>query len=84
MKNSIEELISCLDKERTQCFRLIDDMSVNDEKLQDFILVGKILAYNFCLEKLACLIQSDLKSMEYKNEIWNYNTSNKVYSNSLL
>ena len=66
MKNSIEELISCLDKERTQCFRLIDDMSVNDEKLQDFILVGKILAYNFCIEKLACMIEPDSNSMENK------------------
>ena len=66
MKNSIEELISCLEMERTQCFRLMDSMSVNDEKLQDFILVGKILAYNFCIEKLACMIESDSKSMENK------------------
>ena len=82
MKNSIEELISCLEMERNQCFRLTDGVSVNDDKLQDFILVGKILAYNFCIEKLACLIEYDLKNMEHK--IWNYNTSNKVYLNSLL
>jgi len=69
MKNSIEELISCLEMERTQCFRLINSISVNDDKLQDFILVGKILAYNFCIEKLSCLIDPDLKSMEHKNKI---------------
>ena len=66
MKNSIEELISSLEMERTQCFRLIDTMSVNDDNLQDFILVGKILAYNFCIEKLACMIEPDSKSMENK------------------
>lgn len=66
MKNSIEELISCLEMERNQCFRLTDGVSVNDDELQDFILVGKILAYNFCIERLACLIETDSKSMEHK------------------
>ena len=66
MKNSIEELISSLEMERTQCFRLIDTISVNDDNLQDFILVGKILAFNFCLEKLACMFEPDLKCLEHK------------------
>lgn len=66
MKNSIEELISSLEMERTQCFRLMDNLSTNNDKSQEFILVGKILAYNFCIEELVCLIKPDLKSMEHK------------------
>ena len=66
MKNSIEELISSLEMERTQCFRLMDDLSTNNDKSQEFILVGKILAYNFCIEELVCLIKPGLKSAEHK------------------
>jgi len=66
MKNSIEELISSLEMERTQCFRLMDNLSTNDDKSQEFILVGKILAYNFCIEELVCLVERNLKSAEHK------------------
>lgn len=66
MKNSIEELISSLEMERTQCFRLMDDLPTNNDKSQEFLLVGKILAYNFCIEELVCLIKPDLKSAEHK------------------
>lgn len=52
MKNSIEELISSLEMEKTQCFRLMDDLSTGNDRSQEFILVGKILAYNFCIEEL--------------------------------
>jgi len=57
MKNSIEELISRLEMERTQCFKLIDDLSTNNDKPQEFILVGKILGYNFCIEELEHLLE---------------------------
>lgn len=66
MKNSIEELISSLEMERTQCFRLMDNLSTNDDKSQEFILLGKILAYNFCIEELVCLVERNLKSAEHK------------------
>jgi len=66
MKNSIEELISSLEMERTQCFRLMDNLSTKNDKSQEFILVGKILAYNFCIEELLGLIKPDLKSAEHK------------------
>jgi len=55
-----------LEMERTQCFRLMDDVSTKNDKSQEFILVGKILAYNFCIEELAGLIKPDLKSAEHK------------------
>jgi len=66
MKNSIEELISRLEMERTQCFRLMDNLPTNNDKSQEFILVGKVLAFNFCIEELACLIEQNLKSTEHK------------------
>jgi hypothetical protein len=66
MKNSIEELIFSLEMERAQCFRLMDDVSTKNDKSQEFILVGKILAYNFCIEELAGLIKPYLKSVEHK------------------
>ena len=66
MKNSIEELISGLDTERAQCFRLMDNLSANNDKLQEFILIGKILAYNFCIEELVGLIKPDLERAEHK------------------
>jgi len=66
MKNSIEELISSLEMERTQCFRLMDNLSTKNDKSQEFILVGKILAYNFCIEELLGLIKPDLKSAVHK------------------
>ena len=56
MKNSIEELISCLEVERNQCITFIESKSECEDKSQEFILLGKILAYNFCIEKLSGLI----------------------------
>jgi hypothetical protein len=64
MKNSIEELISSLEMERTQCFSLMDDLSTGNDKSQEFILVGKILAYNFCIEELLSLVKPVLKNTE--------------------
>jgi hypothetical protein len=61
MKNSIEELISSLETERTQCFKLIDRKSEYEDKLQEFILLGKILAYNLCIEELSGLIEQNIQ-----------------------
>ncbi len=66
MKNSIEELISSLEIERTHCFSLMDNLSTGNDKSQEFILVGKILAYNFCIEELLNLVKPVLKSTELK------------------
>jgi len=57
MKKSIEELISSLELERNHCFILIEGKSEHEDKSQEFILLGKILAYNFCIEELSGLIE---------------------------
>jgi hypothetical protein len=66
MENSIIDLIIQLEVERTQAFRLLDDLAVNEEKSIEFIEIGRIFAFNYCIEKLQELLDIQNKKVAEK------------------
>jgi hypothetical protein len=66
MENSITDLIVHFEVERTQAFRLIDNLGENKDKSLEFIEMGKIFALNDCIEKLQELLDSQKKKITKK------------------
>lgn len=66
MENSITDLIIHFEVERTQAFRLIDNLGENKDKSLEFIEMGKIFALNYCIEKLQEFLNSQNKEITKK------------------
>ena len=66
MENSITDLIIHFEVERTQAFRLIDNLDENKDKSLEFIEMGKIFALNYCIEKLQEFLNSQNKEITKK------------------
>ena len=57
MEKLIEDLISRLEIEKNESYKLIEKLPANNDKLLDGIYSGKILAFDYCIEELQRIIQ---------------------------
>ncbi len=55
MEKLLEDLIFRLENEKTQSFRMIEDLSFDDKSLE-CIYTGKIFAFDFCIDALKHLL----------------------------
>ena len=69
MEKLIENLVMRLEIERTQCFRAIENMSFKDSASTEDIQTGKIMAYDFCINELVELLESQNQSVESHSKV---------------
>ena len=54
----IDDLVKRLEIERTTCFRIIQSSIEDFYKKDEDIQTGKIIAYNFCINELQKIIET--------------------------